>query len=286
MISSRKLLPTTQDARPDRPLTVVIAPDLQLPVEAFLSQLTPEEQKRVEAQPNERGRRHFVFGRWAAHVAIRSILEAEANPVIEVLTGRNGEPLARVDGIADRVAVSISHSSQLAAACAWHVEPGSCYSVGIDLEWKRLTGLAQSTFAFTRLERRWLARYREDQALAGLTAWTVKEAVWKALRPEQSTSPAEVEIHDLNLVSGQAVVATRGRLLKGSRTIVVQARVSTVDGPNGPYFLAIAEVAPRESRRGKLASKIISPSLNINTTPVVVPSIAPGLRGNAYDPAA
>lgn len=248
-----------------RPLTVVVARDLEQPAGALISRLSLEERQQAEAQPTEPGSRRFALSRLAAHAAARQDLARqlpahEENPVIEVLVGPGGEPLLSIDGAVDRLGVSISHSSRLAVACVWRLGYGDDSRAGIDLERERPTELAESPYAFTPSERRWLARIQGNPMRASLAAWTVKEAAWKALYTQQPVSPAEVQIHRFDLARGMAIAGVRGRGLNRSRRFIARACISLIEGPDGHYLLTIAEAMACSSWPGRMhtGSKIRS----------------------------
>ncbi len=226
--------------------SVVVVSDLAEPIDRHMASLPLTEQKQVEAYPTERRRRHFILGRLAAHTAARKVLGARADcSSIEVLTAPSGQPLIGVDGMTDVLSVSLTHSGRLAAACAWFNAPD--YSAGVDLERIRPTEVGQSEVAFSRRERTLLAQAPEGQTLAGLAAWTVKEAVWKALQPNRYSSPAAIEVRALSLASGRAAVKVGGKLAAGWGGAVIRAKVSRIDGPDGAYIFSVAEVAPRRA---------------------------------------
>jgi phosphopantetheinyl transferase (holo-ACP synthase) len=145
-----------------------------------------------------------------------------------------------VDGAPHAVSVSISHVSRLAAACAWRSAAG--YAAGVDLERVRPTCVAESAYVFSRCERTLLSRAPQGPALAGLAGWALKEAVWKALWPHQPPNPATVEIRALNITSGHATVAVERRYVSRFRPAAIRARVRMLEGPDGDYVMAIAEV--------------------------------------------
>jgi len=249
----------------DNPLQLVIVQDLAQSIDPLSAGLTSTEQRQAKAQPTERRRRHFVLGRLAAHVAVRRALGTKArHSSIEVLTGSNGEPLVQVAGVTDVVSVSLSHAGRLAVACTWLSASG--YSAGVDLERTRPTEVAQSEYAFSHRERTLLSHLPEGQMLAGLAAWTVKEAVWKALWPAQCPNPAEIEIRALSLATGRAAVEVGDMFLTRFGDVVIRARVDTIDGPDGAYLLAVAEVASRKFLRHKrLLTYTIQPGLRPET---------------------
>ena len=175
-------------------------------------------------------------GQRAARLAVRRALAGlpgAAHARIELANAPGSAPVARVDGAADLVGVSITHSAGLAAACAWLAAPG--YAAGIDIERVRPTGLAENTIAFTEPELALLAAAPEGAATAALAAWTVKEAVWKALWPAQPPAPGSIELRALSLAAGRA-------LAEAGSGVRVHARVRRIDGPDGQYWLAVAQL--------------------------------------------
>jgi 4'-phosphopantetheinyl transferase EntD len=132
----------------------------------------------------------------------------------------------------------------LAVACAWLIQSEERYSIGVDIERVRHTRVAQSTYAFSRRERSILGQAPEGEMVAGLAAWTVKEAVWKALRPAPPSNPVEIEITSLCLDRNIATVKIGTRLTKRLRDRTIRARVCKLDGPDGSYLMAIAEILP------------------------------------------
>jgi hypothetical protein len=184
-------------------------------------------------------------GQRAARLAARRALAGlpgAADACIERLHAPGGAPVARVDGATGLVRVSVTHSAGLAGACAWIAAPG--YAAGVDLERVRPTKLAENTVAFSARELALLAAAPEGAETAALAAWTVKEAVWKALQPAQPPAPALIELDGLDLAAGHAMAGAPG----GVR---VHARVRRIAGPDGPYWLAVAQLASARSVRAR-----------------------------------
>ncbi len=222
------------------PLHLVVVPDPPDPIGPLLKRLSPSEQAEAHRRPGQ-GQRHFVLGRLAAHAAIRRALGLGIGPgSTEVTSGPGGEPRSSVDGTPHTVSVSISHVSRLAAACAWRSATG--YAAGVDLERVRPTCVAESAYVFSRCERMHLSRAPQGPALAGLAGWALKEAVWKALWPHQPPNPAMVEIRALDIATGHATVAVDRRYVRRFRRGAIRARVRILEGPDGDYVLAVAEI--------------------------------------------
>jgi phosphopantetheinyl transferase len=219
---------------------LVVVPDPPDAIGSLLKRLSPGEQAEAHRRLGQ-GHRHFVLGRLAAHAAMRGALELGTGPAsIEVTSGAGGEPRSLVDGTAHVVSVSISHIGRLAAACAWRSTAG--YAAGVDLERVRPTCVAESAYAFSGSERSLLSRTPQGPALAGLAGWALKEAVWKALWPHQPPNPATVEIRALNGTFGHATVAVDRRYLSRFRPAAIRARVRMLEGPDGDYVMAVAEI--------------------------------------------
>jgi 4'-phosphopantetheinyl transferase EntD len=249
---------------PDSMLAVVIVADLAQPLDVLLQGLAPAEQQQAEAHPIQRRRRHYVLGRLAAHRAVARVLGAGARHVsVEVLTELTGAPLVWIDQVAGHVSVSLAHAGRLAVACAWRNLPDVSYSAGVDLEQVRNTEVAQSRYAFSRRERMLLAHAPAGQVLAGLAAWTVKEAAWKALQPNLRAGPEMIPISALSLAQGRAKVAVPKNLLARFTAPLVRTRVGYVVGPDGPYFLALAQVMPRQCRSYRKAHRRFSARLQV-----------------------
>lgn len=244
-MSLRRRLPKGRsDGQVGDRLPIVLVPDLDRPLELLLAHLSPAEREQAEQSwPTEHRRRQFVLGRLAAHRAVRWTLAGRMRvSVVEVLTGRDGEPVVYVDGAADLASVSLAHSGRLALACAWPGAPGEGGRAGVDLERVRPTDVARSRYAFSRREREVLACAPEGAVLAGLAAWTVKEAAWKALSPTPILSPVSIEVRALNLTEGRAIAEVPPDRLQ------LSVRLGFVAGPDGPYVLSIAQLTQYATR--------------------------------------
>jgi phosphopantetheinyl transferase len=221
---------------PGQRTAVVLTEDRGQHAAALLAALPAAERALAAALPTERRRRHFALGREAARITVRRLLGGAA--AVEVRTGAEGEPVVRAAGVA--VEVSIAHSGRLAAACAWHADCGG--HAGVDLERVRPSAIGRDSYAFSARERARIRAVPEGEEVAGLAAWTVKEAVWKALRGHPSDGPAEIEVSRLDLGHGEAAVRLRPRLRDRLGDGSLRVRVGRVQGPDGPYLLSVAEV--------------------------------------------
>jgi 4'-phosphopantetheinyl transferase EntD len=226
--------------------SVIVADHLQ-PLEALLARLSPEEREQAEGKGfDEHATRQWVLGRLAAHAAVRRVLGREAPSTrFEILTGVRGAPLVWADGRTDVVSVAIAHSGRLAAACAWRGGHGDARSAGVDVERLRRTELAANPYAFSRRERRLIAQAPHEPYVAALAAWTVKEAAWKALRPETRSDPTEIRLKALSLTRGWAAVDAGDAIRRRWGKCEITVCVGSVSGPDGPYFLSLAVISPK-----------------------------------------
>ena len=232
---------------PPRSLRVAVVPDPGEPLEALAHVLTAAEREQARALPTERRRRHFVIGRLAARKAIRPILGGSgALPALEISSPPGCAPRVIMDGPGGRVRVSISHSSRLAAACAWFAQEEGPLLAGIDVEHTRPNEVAESSYAFSPRERRLLSEAQEGPEIAGLAAWTAKEAVWKALLAGQDIGPEAIEIRVQNLAQGRTLVRVKGALSDRIRDPQLWVRTRQIGGPDGKYVMSIAKIAPVE----------------------------------------
>ena len=230
-------------------LRIALVPDLGQPLDAHWVRLTAAEREQVRVLPTENRRRQYVFGRLAAHQAIRQLVEPRTVvSFIEILSESERAPRASVNGITDWVSISISHSNRLAVACAWLAHSKTLVSAGVDLEHLRPNGVAENMYAFSRAERESLLRSPEGPEIAALAAWTAKEAVWKALLAGQEIGPNAIEVEAQSLKKGRAIVKVKGPLLQrlGDSRLDVQSK--RIEGPGGEYVLSLAWVtAPKSS---------------------------------------
>ncbi len=224
-------------------LRIVIARDRQQTLAALFAKLSCGEREHANRLPTARQRRHFALGRLAAHAAVRQVLnDAAAGASIEVVNGRGREPLVRVNDRPSEVSVSIAHSGWLGVACAWRNVNGGCYAAGIDIEQIRSNQVFENSYAFSRREQELLADTSEGVEIAGLAAWTVKEAVWKALGADDRIGPEAIDLQSLDLGLGCAKVEVRHQLktLLRGRQIRVGCKILKMSGD--AYVLSIAQV--------------------------------------------
>ena len=135
-------------------LCVSVATDSGEPLDDFVRSLSPSERELANGLPTQRRRRHFVIGRLAARRAIQGLFPAETRTCrIEISSHPEHGPRVVLNGVRDRVRISISHSSRVAVACAWLANSLQPRFAGIDLEYLRPNDVADSAYAFSRRER-------------------------------------------------------------------------------------------------------------------------------------
>jgi phosphopantetheinyl transferase len=228
-------------------LTIAIATDRRRTLSARFAALSRAEREYARRLPTAR-QRHFALGRLAAHAAVRRVLNgAVASTAIEVVNGLRREPLVRVNGTASDVSVSIAHSGRLGAACAWRNARGGCDAAGIDVEQIRANQVFENSYAFSRREQELLAGIPEGVEIAGLAAWTVKEAVWKALGADDHIGPEAIDLRSLDLGRGCARVEVRYRLKTLSRGRPIHVGCKILQMSDGAYALSIAQVGEPET---------------------------------------
>ncbi len=231
-------------------LEFAIAIDRQQALAALFARLSHGERAYAARLPTTRQRRHFALGRLAAHAAVGRVLnDAAAGACIEVVNGRQREPLVRVNDHASDVAVSIAHSGRLGVACAWRNSDDGRYAAGVDIEQVRANQVFQNSYAFSRREQKLLAGATEGPEIAGLAAWTVKEAVWKALDADDRIGPEAIDIQSFDLGLGCAQVKVRHQLKRRLRGRQIRMRCKTFRVSDYAYVLSIAEVDALEMGR-------------------------------------
>jgi 4'-phosphopantetheinyl transferase EntD len=220
---------------------VVLVADRGQPHHSLWALLSPTEQALAAQISPQRRQRHFVFGRLAAQIAARQAWNLQDSSTRVEIVGNFGmPPIVLVDGRAEPCCISLSHSAHLAVAGVWCCEKGE--GGGVDVEQIRYTEIAESDYAFSTVEQEILSSQPESPTLAGLAAWTVKEAVWKAQWPQQACHPAELELRSLDLAKGWAsVVVANPDIANSGETWVSGAQVVQKEGRDGPYFLSIAQ---------------------------------------------
>lgn len=204
--------------------------------------LTSPERRELEQLPTERRKRQFAIGRVAARAAVRQYLQDGDCPSVEIVNEPECAPRLALDGRTDRAGISISHSSRLAVACVWSLTSAHLLAAGVDVEHVRPNQVSESTYAFSRRERKLLARLPEKPEILGLAGWTVKEAVWKALRASQSIGPDAIDIYALSLGQGYAVVKVKGLLAHHLGAAQLSVTTEIIPGPDGRYVLSLARV--------------------------------------------
>jgi phosphopantetheinyl transferase len=220
---------------------IVVVRDSGQAVDEISVGLSDAEWHRLEEFRDEKRQRHFVIGRLAARLAIRRVLGPDSQKVtIEVRTAKNGAPRVLLNGRPGMISVSLSHSGRVAAACAWRTKPHNRISLGVDVERLRPSDVYSSPYAFSRRERTLLSRLPIEKSLAGITAWSVKEATWKAVAADLNCGPESIEIRSLDLNHGFADVQVSRALVQRLGRARIRAQLFFVHGPDRRYVISCA----------------------------------------------
>ncbi len=154
--------------------------------------LAPEESVKFASMRNQRSRSSFVAGRRVAKQLLMRHWE-EANAQDLILRSRNKlcqqvSPIIRYKGIEQRFSLSISHTSQLAAAAVCFDPAGR---VGVDLV--RVENRPHSFMQawFTALERRRLDLECSERIAC---CWAAKEAAFKASKLVSKFAPLRFHV--------------------------------------------------------------------------------------------
>ena len=159
--------------------------------------LAPSERAELAMLSDERRRREWLAGRWAAKQLLMRSAKAASAAEVEICSrdtgGRGSRPRVRIDGQPFLGSLSIAHTSQGAMAA---LAAGERLTVGVDLvSLDEIAGVSASGgFArlwFTPRERSWIAA---DCLRRTATLWGIKEAVYKACQKGQAWSPGDVEV--------------------------------------------------------------------------------------------
>ncbi len=198
---------------PGTPLLVVTTEDVgPLPL------LTPAEESHLETLVHEKRRTEWVLGRIAGKEALARLI-ARAPEEIAVLPGASGEPTGYLGSVPLPQGLSLSHGH--GQAIAWALEQGR---PGVDLE--RVKPRPEGTFRFylapeerTSLER--LEGSARDTAAVVL--WSLKEAVWKTLRPHRGVALLDFALGEVDATAeeGEVVAEPRGAALEVARPLGV-----------------------------------------------------------------
>lgn len=232
--------------------------------------LTRAERVEFENLPTERRKRHYLIGRMAARNAVRRLLGAAFDGTsVAILSEPDSAPCVTVDGKADEIAVSISHSGHLAVACVWPTRSRYLISAGVDLEHVRPNEVAESRYAYSRRERALLARLPEGPEILGLAGWAVKESVWKALLASQAIGPDAIDIYALSLEKGFAAVRVKRTLAETLGDAQLDVRIGIVEHSGERYVLSFAQViASRSTLQGRSAGLLQSVAGPLKEIPV------------------
>src|SRR5690606_23625683 len=151
-----------------------------------LGALTADERVRVAAFGSEKRRREFALGRATARALLAEHLRL-AEPEVPLRIGADGAP--ELDG---GLHVSIAHAAtpeRTLAAAAVAARP-----VGVDLEVIRPRRPDLYRFVLHPDEYGLLDALPYDRDAAQVLAWTLKEAVLKAMRTGLRTSPKRLRL--------------------------------------------------------------------------------------------
>ena len=141
--------------------------------------LGPVERARMQRFLFAKRRADWRLGRWTAKNAVALHLGLEDLPRIEIIASESGAPEVFLDGEAAPVAISLSHSSGV-AACA--VCPAGV-SLGCDIEKIEPRGDLFYADYFTSAEQMMLRNDTSgDRARLATILWSAKESTLKALR--------------------------------------------------------------------------------------------------------
>lgn len=170
----------------------------------------------------------WASSRMAAKRSVARLFDPPPRPdAIEVERDLSGAPWAVVEG--RRIRLSLSHASGWAAAAA-HVR----LRVGVDVEPLRPVPDAFSRYFLSPEERSALDEW-EDPATASLAAWTVKEAVLKAMGCGLSIPPRTVRIESLDGKGRVALSTNRGEVgaicWRQDDAVVAVARAGSKEAP-------------------------------------------------------
>lgn len=206
---------------------ILLTDGLSGPEGQWTALLSLREQEEGRARTSPSARRNWLLGRLAAKAAAGTMLGLAPDKV-EVLRGDEGPPrLSRLNGPAEKLFVSISHTEGGALAAA------SFKPVGVDLETKdRLFSDRAWTWAFNEEEQSW-AGARSDNG-ERLAMWCAKEAAAKSWGLPLLNHLAEVRISGADWAARRLRVE---RLGGGS----VSALVELLEAENFLLALAFAQ---------------------------------------------
>jgi 4'-phosphopantetheinyl transferase len=195
--------------------------------------LSPEELDEGGHFHHPGRRRQWLLGRVAARrLAGESLGPAAA---VRVRRGPTGAPwLADLSGQPLPLALSLAHADDLVLAA---IAPGADTRLGADLERVEPRGEAFLEDHYTAEERRWLAGLPPAaRPLAATLAWTVKEAVLKALGVGLGAPADGVSVGPCALAPGPTFQPVPVRLARG------EAQAAWRLAPGGGHVLSLARV--------------------------------------------
>lgn len=159
--------------------------------------LTVREREVLDGLRLEKRRTDWLLGRWAAKLAVRSVLAAE--PEVAILASEDGSPRVHFEpegGTSPSVSLSISHSAGVGFAAA----VSGTHPLGCDVEAIEPRSHAFVADYFTDDERQAVAAFSgSDHALMANLVWSAKESALKALREGLRLDTRQVEVETENL---------------------------------------------------------------------------------------
>lgn len=162
------------------------------PKDGWLSE--PEHEALAKLRVGKR-RRDWRLGRWTAKRLLVPWLGLERGAKtysrIAISPANDGAPVAFLDGRSLGVALSLSHSDDLAVAA---VAPAGT-ALGCDVERIRSLRAATVRDHFTDTERDWVeSQTGEERSLRAVLVWSAKESALKALREGMRLDTRDVEV--------------------------------------------------------------------------------------------
>ncbi|HZV01817.1 MAG TPA: 4'-phosphopantetheinyl transferase superfamily protein [Planctomycetota bacterium] len=169
--------------------------------------LTPEEERHAASFTHPKRRAEWALGRVAAREALARAAGIDPGGLV-VLPDEDGAPRGFHEGRPLALGVSISHGH--GRAISWALTEGL---PGVDLE--RVKPRPEGTFRFylDPEERASLQKLEgEERDRAAVVLWSLKEAVWKTLRPHRGVGLLDFKLGGVDgLAASGGVVATPSR---------------------------------------------------------------------------
>jgi 4'-phosphopantetheinyl transferase len=184
--------------------------------------LAPEEESQAATFTHPKRRAEWALGRVAAREALARAAGIDAEGLV-VLPDEEGAPRGLREGKPLALGLSISHGH--GRAIAWALEGGL---PGVDLE--RVKPRPEGTFRFylDPEERASLEKLEdEERDRAAVVLWSLKEAVWKTLRPHRGVGLLDFKLGGVDaLAASSGVVATP---LRGAVELARQRGIERIE---------------------------------------------------------